>query len=55
MEATPWQFAWARSLTILLVYPVDKIVQGMWKNFLPLFADFSKTIRKNFSKAYENI
>jgi hypothetical protein len=27
---------WVRPLAILCVYPVDKIVQGMWKNFLSL-------------------
>ena len=43
-----------RSLPILLVYPVDKIVQGMWKNFLPLLTTLSEIISKDLSKAYEN-
>ena len=33
-EAQLWKFAWARSLPILIVCPVDKIMQGMWNNFL---------------------
>jgi hypothetical protein len=36
------------------VYPVDKIVQGLWKNFLPLLTAFLEIISKNFSKPYRN-
>ena len=31
---------WAWSLTILLVDPVDKVVQGMWKNFFAALYSF---------------
>jgi hypothetical protein len=36
------------------VYPVDKIVQGLWKNFLPLLTAFLEIINNNFSKGYKN-
>jgi hypothetical protein len=54
-EARLWKFERARSLTILSVYPVDKIVQSMWKNFLPLFATFQETVITNFSKSYRDL
>ena len=33
---------------------MDKIVQGLWKNVLPLFGAFLEIISKKFSKAYED-
>jgi hypothetical protein len=37
------------------VCPVDKIVQGMWKNFLSLIAISEETISKYFSRSCGNV
>ena len=49
IEAKLWKFERARSLTILLVCPVDKVVQGVWKSFLPLPAILEDIISNYFS------
>lgn len=41
-------------MTILLVCPVDNIVQGLWKNFLPFLTAFLEIISKFLSKTYED-